>query len=734
MKALLQNLSIGKKLIFCGVLTTASATLLLTGIALWQGRQAEQLSQDEAYKLAVDGQKYIVTGIIAMLKSQQEILEKKVLGDLNVALSIVNNTGNVSFSKETVDWEVINQYTKDKRSITLPKMYIGNTCLANNIELSRPSPIVDSVLAISGSTCTILQRMNEDGDMLRICTNVETPGKKRATGTFIPAVTANGEADPVLEKVLNGQRFVGRAFVVNKWYTSAYEPLYNSNGRVVGMLYVGVPEESAISLRKEIMNIKVGESGYVFVIDNKGNYIISKNGERDGENIWEAKDAQGNYFIQSIIHKSLALKNNEYTSIQYPWKNNDEKATRLKTVALGYYPSWNWIVGAGTYDDEMFQAVYKIQSANKKSTTFMLSILLVSTLLIVLLWLVIAKRITKPLLNAVDVINKMSNGDLTGRITILCNDEVGLMAKRFNQFADKLHNMISSISGNAETVASSATSLSATSSQISSNANTMSEKAGTVAVTTEQATTNINTISAAAEEMSNSTNSVATAIEEMSASLNEVSASCHKELKIAAEANENARKSKEVINKLGSTAKSIGKIVDVINAIADQTNLLALNATIEAASVGEAGRGFAVVAHEVKELAQQTAKATEEISKQVEDIQFNTESAVHAIEEVTLVIESVNQISQTIVSAVEEQSATISEISKNISGVSSASQEVAMNVSESANGLSQVAKAITGVNEAVTDTANGITLVRSSAVELSGLSENLKRLIGQFKI
>jgi methyl-accepting chemotaxis protein len=188
------------------------------------------------------------------------------------------------------------------------------------------------------------------------------------------------------------------------------------------------------------------------------------------------------------------------------------------------------------------------------------------------------------------------------------------------------------------------------------------------------------------------------------------------------------------MDKLGEAAKSIGKVVDVINDIADQTNLLALNATIEAASAGDAGKGFAVVAGEVKELAKQTAQATQEIQKQIEGMQSNTILAINAIESVSEVIEKVNVISQTIVSAVEEQSATVNEISRNVSGVSTGAQEVSKNVTESAKGLSDVSSAITGVNIAVKETAKGIVQVKTSTVELSKLSENLKKLLKQFKI
>src|SRR5512133_3920991 len=310
------NVSISKKLVFSGIITTAVITLLMTFIALWKGKQIEEFASREAMVLAREGQIHICEGIIAMLKSQQEVLEAKLISDLNVARQTVNHLGSITFSKEMVEWQVTNQFTQEKSTISLPKMYLGSTWLGKNSSFEIPSPVVDSVKLLVGGTCTIFQRMNEHGDMLRVVTNVRTPDQTRATGTFIPVTNPDGKPNPVLQKILAGERYTGRAFVVDKWYITAYDPLKDAQGKVTGILFAGIPEESAKSIRKEIMDITIGKTGYVYILDTKGNYIISRKGERDGENNWEAKDAKGNLFVQEIIKKAITLKEDQYASFE----------------------------------------------------------------------------------------------------------------------------------------------------------------------------------------------------------------------------------------------------------------------------------------------------------------------------------------------------------------------------------------------------------------------------------
>ncbi|MCR4412599.1 MAG: Cache 3/Cache 2 fusion domain-containing protein [Thermoguttaceae bacterium] len=339
-----------------GVVMTAA---LVVSVLWVQQRGARSDITEELNTLARQECGKIAQNVYLMLKVHNETLQRKLRDDLAVAKDVLAATGPVSLAQDSVPWEAVEQLSRRVQSVTLPKLMLGNQWVGKNADAKTPSLVVDKVRSLVGGTCTIFQRMNPAGDMLRVATNVEKEDGSRAIGTYIAATNPDGSPNPVVAAVLRGETYVGRAFVVKDWYLTAYAPLHNEKKEVVGMLYVGVKQENVPELRKGIQEIVVGKTGYVYVLGGsgewRGKYVISQDGKRDGENIWEAKDADGNFFIQSAIQKALATRNGQCDFERYPWRNADDALARYKVAAVTYFEPWDWVIGAGAYEDD-FQA------------------------------------------------------------------------------------------------------------------------------------------------------------------------------------------------------------------------------------------------------------------------------------------------------------------------------------------------------------------------------------------
>jgi methyl-accepting chemotaxis protein len=317
----------------------------------------------------------------------------------------------------------------------------------------------------------------------------------------------------------------------------------------------------------------------------------------------------------------------------------------------------------------------------------------------------IARMTAGPLKDTVKILEAVAAGDLSRRVKVERTDEIGQMYTALNRALERMGLAVQSIGHNSEVLGNSSTKLSAVSQQMASNA--------------EQTASRANVASAAAEEVSNNVTTVSTGAEQMGVSIKEIAKNAHEAARVATSAVKVAERTNAMVAKLGESSAEIGNVIKVITSIAQQTNLLALNATIEAARAGEAGKGFAVVANEVKELAKQTAKATEDISGKIEAIQEDTKGAVEAIGQIGKIINQINDIQNTIASAVEEQTATTGEISRN--------------VAEAAKGSNEIAHNIGSVAQAARSTTEGASNTKSSADELSKIAADLQKLVSQFK-
>ena len=299
-----------------------------------------------------------------------------------------------------------------------------------------------------------------------------------------------------------------------------------------------------------------------------------------------------------------------------------------------------------------------------------------------------------------------ANNLMAEDMAITSQDELGRAGAALNGMKNNLHRMIQSIAGTAEQLAAASEELSSTSQQITANSEETTAQARVVSEAGSQVNINLQTLSSGAEEMN--------------VTIGEIAKNATEAARVAGEAVAAADSANRTVSRLGESSVEIVKVIEVITSIAQQTNLLALNATIEAARAGEAGKGFAVVANEVKELAKQTAKATEEIKQKITIIRENTNGAVGAIGGIKGVIDRISQISTEIATAVEEQSATTS--------------EMARNVSEAARGATTISSNIQGVAEAAQNTSTNVGEAQSATEHLARMATQLRDLVGRFKV
>jgi methyl-accepting chemotaxis protein len=355
-------------------------------------------------------------------------------------------------------------------------------------------------------------------------------------------------------------------------------------------------------------------------------------------------------------------------------------------------------------DADAARAAADARSGYRSNRTVAIVLLVAGFLAALGLGLLVARRIVAALERVREVCAALAAGDLTRTAGITNRDEVGQTARSLDEAMQQLREVIITIEGSATSMAGASEQMSGVSNQIASSA--------------EEASVQAQAVSAAAEQVSRSVQTVSAASEEMSTSIQEIARNANDAAQVATQAVELAHGTNETVGKLGESSQEIGNVIKTITSIAEQTNLLALNATIEAARAGEAGKGFAVVATEVKELAQETARATEDIARRVQTIQSDAGGALTAIDEISGVIAQISDFQTTIASAVEEQTATTGETSRS--------------VTEAADGVRDIAGNITGVAEAARLTSQSVTESQQTSEELARMSHELSALVGRF--
>jgi methyl-accepting chemotaxis protein len=497
-------------------------------------------------------------------------------------------------------------------------------------------------------------------------------------------------------------------------------PIKGDDGKPKGVL---IARLDATLLSETTDRIKYGQKGYSYIIDGKGALIAHADRQfvLDQRNFLEEGKTNADFASLSAMFQRMVKGETGFD--QYPFMG--------KGRFFGFTPiaGTDWSIAVGAMQDDVLAAVYDMRWIIAiASIAFFAAGIAIA--------LLISRMVLLPVKNCVVLLKDISEGegDLTSRLPVETKDEIGQLALYFNTFVEKLQDIISAIAGNAQTVASAATELSAVSTQTTQNVLSLSARTSTVATAAEEMSSNIASVASGMEETTSNLSSVAAATEEMTSTIGEIADNTERARGTTDSAAQRVNNFAGVLRHLGDAAQEIGKVTETIAAISSQTNLLALNATIEAARAGEAGRGFAVVANEIKELALKTAEATSDIRDRIGGIQGATGSAVSDIDQIVEVITDVNTIVSTIAAAIEEQSSVTREVATSIAQATEDVQDANRRSAEMSTVSKDITQDISSVDTITGDIRTGGEQVQTSAAELSKLAEELKGLVGQFKV
>ncbi|ADI83871.1 methyl-accepting chemotaxis protein [Geobacter sulfurreducens] len=478
-----------------------------------------------------------------------------------------------------------------------------------------------------------------------------------------------------------------------------------------GELTVDEAKERAAA---DIKKLRYAKKEYFWINDSSARLVAHPlRPENEGKDMGDFKDADGKLIYREFA-KAAGAENGELF-VDYRQIKPNEKTPLPKVSFVKYHKPWDWVIGTGIYVDDVKRDIAMLRWK-------IIGAIVVAGAVACLLVLFAGVRITRPLKVVVSSLEDIAQGegDLTRRIDVVTGDEVGDLGRAFNQFIEKLHNIISQVVQNSMQVASAAAQIHSTSEQTATGAEEVAAQAGTVAT--------------AGEEMASTSSEIARncmAAAENSRQANDTALKgshvVKETLTVMTRIADRVKESAHTVESLGSRSDQIGEIVGTIQDIADQTNLLALNAAIEAARAGEQGRGFAVVADEVRALAERTTKATKEIGQMIRSIQQETKLAVSSMEEGVKEVERGTSEAAKSGEALEEILHQIGEVTNQVNQIATAAEQQTATTSEISSNIHEITEVITQTTRGAQDSA-------SATSDLARLAEELQRLVGQFRL
>ncbi|MBF0376668.1 MAG: methyl-accepting chemotaxis protein [Desulfamplus sp.] len=507
--------------------------------------------------------------------------------------------------------------------------------------------------------------------------------------------------------------------------TSACVPVID-NGRCIGVIGIDITLED---INNMVMELHPFGTGDVSVISNSGKYVAHTDKNKIGADIIEkeGKTSDGQQSSKDWENAIEAIKSGSlFSMLNY----SDTLKSQVQSIFVPIKITnsdapWSFVVNI---------PIKKVLEDTHEITIWCIIIGIISMFITGIVIALFSGTIIKPINSAIKQIGETAKGDLTIRLKVKSEDEIGELAVQFNKFVDNLQNIIKQISQHSKIMDSSSDKLLDIATHLYAGIDHTSYMAGNVSTSTQVMSENLNNVASTMEISSSSVAAVASMAEEMAATINEITQNTQKSKSISDNAVSQSRDAANKMTKLGRATQEITKVVETITEISAQTNLLALNATIEAARAGESGKGFAVVAGEIKNLAKQTAEATLTIKEQIQEVQTSTASTVEEINHISEVISGVNEIASTIAISIEEQALTTKQIAENISHTADGIENINITVIKTTKVAKEITKDIENVNSEAKQMATNSSNIKSSAEGLKNMAEKLSLIVGEFKV
>lgn len=715
---------------------TAAIIILLT--MFFQGRIIK-LAESEVDKLTMNSIKQLSCDLYDMCASIDEASSLKLNSALRLYQNKVGALGAFSINPNlTNSVSARDHFGEEMGTKVIPAFTLNGVPFTPITTMSQKTGLVDDLQAIFPNTkFSVYERLNSDGDMICVSSNLEYKKGERAVGTMITAMKETGKASKIIINVLAKKEYHNVSSFFNEMYISVYVPIKNYNGDVIGMLHIGDPLKSYTRLQNMIDDITVGETGYAILISGDqftpGLSVVSKGGKSKGKSLWNVRNSQGVYPVRNGLTHSRALAQTSEDSVyiyKYNWVNPSGKEYQKAAYNI-YYTPWEVMSSVTFYEYEMQQAKALIVGQFNNLTFWSLGVSLILVLIIVFFAIIFTRTLVKPINHIKDLAIMMADGNIA---------EVNVQLKEIEHDESKIdyHNeiqtlefsfskMISNLSKLIYQVHKSGIEVSSSTAQISASARELEAAVAENAASTKEVSATSKVIADSSEKLAQRAEGIS---DEISGTV-ELARGGQNNLQMMNNAMTSIVRAAGSIstnlNNINKKANDISGIIKTIDKISDNTTLLSLNAAIQAEKAGDQGKGFSVIARKINELADQTNIATKDIEFMVKQMQSSVAAGVMEMDKFG---KEVQKNSDDIFNFGNH----LAEIINRIGGVLPIIVDLKENMHYQANDANQISEAIEQLDTASRQTKEALQEFNKVAEKLNQSAQGLHTEVSVFKV